>query len=363
MQITEMLDSDWESFKNFAKKNLTSSFVANRTFNEFWFRRKDGTWSIQLAKKNDGTISAINMLIETYGKICKKVSPFTWTSAAYADSEGRKEGIIGLMLFNLHRNLPFIGSACANENSLPINEKLGISIPNFKMRRFIYVHSFKSLKIVKSQYESTVKKHIKFVKYNLDRSIIKKWSKSIPQDINKLWLVFSKKLECCIQKNFTYLVLRYVKSPFQNYDILTFRDKKNNLLGVSIIRFQKTPRGCCSRIVDFMSIPNFEFKIWRETLKECEKKNVLFTDFIVMGTFQDQHLLKAGFQLASVINRFDEIPNLLSPIEHRNWSYTFHISGYLPKKLKGWKYRNKIWFTKGDGDRDWPTPYDIKQNI
>jgi hypothetical protein len=35
----------------------------------------------------------------------------------------------------------------------------------------------------------------------------------------------------------------------------------------------------------------------------------------------------------------------------------------LPKKLKGWKYRNKIWFTKGDGDRDWPTPYDIKQNI
>ena len=35
----------------------------------------------------------------------------------------------------------------------------------------------------------TVKKHIKFEKYNLDRSIIKKWSKSIPQDINKLWLV------------------------------------------------------------------------------------------------------------------------------------------------------------------------------
>ena len=54
------------------------------------------------------------------------------------------------------------------------------------------------------------------------------------------------------------------------------------------------------------------------------------------------------------------MPNLLSPIENRDWSYTFHIGGYLSDLIKK-KYKNQIWFTKGDGDRDWPTPFDLKR--
>ena len=54
------------------------------------------------------------------------------------------------------------------------------------------------------------------------------------------------------------------------------------------------------------------------------------------------------------------VPNLLSPIENRDWSYTFHIGGYLSDLIKK-KYKNQIWFTKGDGDRDWPTPFDLKR--
>ena len=353
-----MKDKDWKSFVDFATKNLVKSFIINRSFNEFWFRRKNGTWSVQLAKKN-GEIVAINMLIETQGKICGTVAPFIWTSTAYANHEARKQGVVGLMLFNVHRNSPLVGSACANKKSLIINNELGSGIPNLKMRRFIYIYNLKCLKIVKKKHQTTIKKNLKFIKYNANKKVLIRWSKNIPNDIEKLWSIFSKNFECCIQKNLNYLNKRYVKSPFQEYDILTFRNKSNSLLGVSIIRFQKTPLGICSRIVDFMSLPTYEFDIWQETLKECESKNSIFTDFIVMGTSQDKHILNAGFQLATKKNNFDEIPNLLSPIEYRKWSYTFHLSGYLPKKLKNWRHGDRIWFTKGDGDRDWPTPYDL----
>ncbi len=91
---------------------------------------------------------------------------------------------------------------------------------------------------------------------------------NIPNDIDNLWKSFSQNLSCSIEKNYNFLNWRYIKSPFQNYDILIFRDHKNKLLGISVIRFQKTKYGICARIVDFMSLPNYEYKIWNQTLKE-----------------------------------------------------------------------------------------------
>ncbi len=96
-------------------------------------------------------------------------------------------------------------------------------------------------------------------------------------------------------------------------------------------------------------------------LKNGEKRYSLYTDFIVVGNNQDKHLLKAEFQLTSKKNKFEEIPNLLSPIDYRQWSYTFHLGGYISRKTQCWKNNNKVWFTKGDGDRDWPTPCNIKE--
>ena len=95
------------------------------------------------------------------------------------------------------------------------------------------------------------------------------------------------------------------------------------------------------------------------TQLECMKKNPLFIDFIVFGTKEDRFLKLSGFVL--IKEKLKEIvPNLLSPIENRDWSYSFHIGGYL-SNLIGKKHKTKVWFTKGDGDRDWPTPYEIKR--
>ena len=45
------------------------------------------------------------------------------------------------------------------------------------------------------------------------------------------------------------------KLLIKNIFFLTFRNKKKNqLLGISVIKFQKTKFGVCARIVDFMSL-------------------------------------------------------------------------------------------------------------
>ena len=68
-----------------------------------------------------------------------------------------------------------------------------------------------------------------------------------------------------------------------------------------------------------------------------------------------------GFKKMNKNNKYYFIPNLMSPLNPRQWSQSFRISGkkILKKRVKN---LNKIWFTKGDGDRDLPTQYDIKKN-
>ena len=60
-------------------------------------------------------------------------------------------------------------------------------------------------------------------------------------------------------------------------------------------------------------------------------------------------------------NIYSKIPNLLSPIEYRHWSPLFYIGGKEINKKLFLNYKN-IWFTKGDGDRDFPTQHDLKND-
>lgn len=35
-----MQDKDWSLFRNFVKKKLVESFIINKHFNEYWFKKK-----------------------------------------------------------------------------------------------------------------------------------------------------------------------------------------------------------------------------------------------------------------------------------------------------------------------------------
>ena len=113
-----------------------------------------------------------------------------------------------------------------------------------------------------------------------------------------------------------------------------------------------------ARIVEFVSIKGYEEHVWKKILIQCELKNVSITDFFVVGKNQNKNLLNIGFKIMKKNNKYYNIPNLLSPLDYRQWSEDFHIGGTILKK-NNYKNFNQIWFTKGDGDRDHPTRYDL----
>ena len=361
MDYHDMTDLDWPLFIGFAQKNFVKSHSIDRVFNEFWFRRTDGSWSIQIAKRDDGSIAAINMMIEAPGRICDVQTPLTWMSTVIAEKDVQATGVGAQLLLHAHRTLPLVGCTCANKNTLPINETLGFDFPGLKMRRFVRVLNEECLQIVKKDSRNKVKETLKPLQYPENTDLDRVWCDIVPDDFEELWGVFSDQFTCFVDKSREYMNHRYIDSPYQDYHLLIIRDQTNKLNGISIVRFQSTPYGKCSRIVDFIARSGSEIDVWLHTLCACFEKKCLYADFIVMGTDQDWSLSEAGFKLANDQNGLEDVPNLLSPIDYRRWSYTFHISGTLPRLLDGWRVNKKIWFTKGDGDRDWPTPLDIAE--
>ena len=352
-----MQDKDWNYFENFIKKNLVSSFIINKEFNKFWFKRKK--WTIFI-KKIKNKVSMINMFIIYNAKFFEKKINLCWTSTGISNHDTKTKGVFGLSMFHLTKIFPIVIMACGNKKSLPINKSLGQSLGSLKLQRFIYSNNLNCQKLIKNNKKKFFKKKIfskKLIQKN--SSLIQKLENKVPKDLNILWNKFSSNISLSIIKNYKYYKWRYEYAPYQKYYFLTFREKKrNNLIGISVIKFQNTKFGICSRIVDFMShSPNTSKQIWQGTILECLKKNSLFIDFIVYGTKEDISLKSSGFIL--IDDELKEIvPNLLSPIESRDWTYSFHIGGYLSNLINK-TYKIKIWFTKGDGDRDWPTPFEL----
>ena len=352
-------DKDWNLFENFSKRNLVKSFISNKKFNKFWFKAR-GRWSIYCIKIKN-SLALINMFLVFKALYRGKSINLCWTSTAAIDKKFNMKTLFGFTMLNLIKKFPIVIMSCGNKHSMPLNKSLGYTIGKLDLRRFILIHNINCLQLVKSKYHNKLKKFIYTeIKNKSYQNINKSLSKKVPKDLNNLWEKFSKNFDLCISKNYNYFKWRYEKAPFQKYNFLQFRNKNGLLIGITVIRFQETKAGICTRIVDFMSYNNsYSRSIWEGTIEECIANNSLYSDFIVYGSFEDRNLISSGFNLVRKSNCFSKIPNLLSPLEHRDWSYSFHIGGnhMYKKRLKS---KNKVWFTKGDGDRDWPTPYDIK---
>jgi hypothetical protein len=231
-----------------------------------------------------------------------------------------------------------------------------VDVNGLKLRRFICVLLDDCLKITKKESQCKVKRIIYKKPENIGR-YTSKWVKHIPDEFTDIWTDFSKDFSCTVNRDVDYMKHRYITSPYCDYDILTINSPIGKLCGLAVIRLQDTSHGKCARIVDFVSISGCDIDVWRCILLSCLEKKCLFVDFFIMGTSQDKNLLESGFMLETDSNFLKGIPNLLSPIDYRSWTYTFHIGGYLLKELgTEWCDGKKVWFTKGDGDRDWPTP-------
>jgi hypothetical protein len=356
LNISYLQKSEWPKLKKFIKNYISNNIIEKKIFTKYWFLKDNKNWQIQIAKNELNQIESINFFIKNKVKFFKKNINAVFTSLAYSKFDKRKKGTIGKILFLLHRKHNLVFSLCGNENSLPINNLLGKKIPNLSFDRFIYVHSNKCFRIIKKKYHHKIKLNFKNIKNNNNIDIFE--TSTIPKNIDNLWKKFSLDIDICIIKNYNYLVWRYVKCPFQNYQFFIFKNN-NNLLGLIVIKFQNTPYGKCARIVDIIVDKKYLESILGKMLLECSNRNVLYTDFFHVGKIYESYFIKSGFKYCTSKNYLNKIPNLLSPIDAREWTNSFHIGGILIHDKKVKLNSNRIWFTKGDGDRDWPTLNDI----
>ena len=359
MTISELTNSDLKNFISFCKKNLPKSFIYELNFLNYWFKDKKHNWSIDIVKNKKKKILSINIRIINEAIYKKKIIPMVWTSTAFTSSQINKDPYIGLILYQIHKNNKIVGSVSPNSHSIKLNKQLGRNINGIKLQRYIFIHNHEFRKlIIKSKQNLFNKfKTIKIKKTKLDFK--SKWIKHIPIEYNKLWKKFSSRFDLCTNKDYKFIKKRYLDNPFQKYDFLKVTDSNNKLVGLSIIRFQTFKKIKFARIIEFISLKKYDKFVWNEIIYNCQISGATISDFFVIGNNQNQNLTDLGFKKMKNYNKFYHIPNLLSPLSYRHWNENFHIGGNKINR-DNIKTLKNIWFTKGDGDRDHPTRYDLK---
>ena len=179
----------------------------------------------------------------------------------------------------------------------------------------------------------------------------------IPSDYLDLWNSVKINFDFIINKTSDYLKWRYIDSPFLDYDILEIRTGKK-LIALIITRIQSTHIGSALRVLDIIVEKKHASNIVKEIGKFASYNNYIFVDFFVIGSFFNESFKDAGFYNSDDDDVTNNVPNLLSPVDCRQWSNSFNVGGLMMNDIK-FSNPERILFTKGDGDRDWPTSYDI----
>ena len=150
-----MQNKDWSLFEAFAKKNLVKSFIINKRFNKFWFKKK--RWSI-LIKKTKNQIQMLNMFKIFKAKFFKKKINLCWASTAMTSPNYNSAGIFGLSMFHLSKIFPILLMSCGNKTGYQLTN-LWVQVYNPNLRRFIFSNNIKCIQMIKLIKENYSKKN------------------------------------------------------------------------------------------------------------------------------------------------------------------------------------------------------------
>lgn len=357
MKSLQLSDNHWPDFVAFGDKHFGISHIRDRRFNEHWFRdRATGRWTARVLVADDQRVVGIMMLIVVRAKFDDQIVPFAWISTGAVEGFETRAGAGAGLYFWAYKSFPIVGAMSGNENSIPINALLGDDIKGVSMRRFIYIHHHKALDLCLTKDKPSTKYVRSAHNVDLRACLSYLWVDDIPDDYEELWDRFRAKFSLIIERDRQYMIWRYVDAPYINYKLVAMR-YEGILKAFIALRFESTPVGYVCRVVDFIADDDRASEVWRCLLEMVEDEGVILTDFMVIGSSQDSYLLDAGFFEADRQSGLDKIPVLLSPVEHRSWTNTFHIGGHLAKNDQNWRQAQAIYFTKSDSDRDWPTAY------
>ena len=353
-------DGDWEQFQSFAHKHFGTSHNDDRRFNEYWFKDQSRSeWTAAVLEEPERGLAGVLMILLMPAWFAGKPVRMAWISTGVVDPAARARGAGASLFLWVYRTFPLVGALSGNEFSLPINSLMGLDIPGVAMRRFVRLHDARALDLCQADGRARAAAC-------LDRevaaagAVTARYIASPPPDLADLWTRMRARFHCTTERSAEHFIRRYAKAPYVAYRFLEMR-RGERLCAFAVLRFAATPAGPVCRIVDYMADPDASADSWQAIARQVAADGAIFSDFFVIGTAEDKALAEAGFQPADSSTGLDAVPHLLSPVEHRQWSNTFHMGGRLAKADQSWRHPDRVYFTKGDSDRDWATPYDVAQ--
>ena len=256
----------------------------------------------------------------------------------------------------IYNKFPLVGALSGNALSGPINSLLGHDIPGVSMQRHIAVHDERTREVMPGDFDGDLS--VKLHPATTPQGVTWDWESDVPADFQHLWEEFQRTGIFTTDRTDEYYRWRIATAPFVDYRFISVR-RDGAIIGFAVIRFQETPAGTACRIVEFISHPSDASDGFQAIAAACAAEGALFSDFHVIGDVYDTALSAARYSRPESDPVFDAIPNLLSPVDHRKWTNTFNIGGRLARKNQDWRRSDRVYFTKADSDRDWPTKYEL----
>ncbi len=359
MKLVPFFDADWDRFVAFAAGNIGNSPPVDRRFFEHFFRSDEsGIWSGRILESDDGDFEGVAFLIEVPAKFGDAPAQIAWPSVLFASPKAQAVGGGAQLAFWYYRNLPFVPSIGGTVKGNMIKDRLSLRTEGIDLERFILVLSPRAAELAPPECRQAVTDGVYAGGGSAAPGLRATWSDGIPADYEHVWRNFRRKFMFTTERSPAYLRWRYVDAPLLSYKFLAVHDDRG-LVGLAVTRVQKTPAGPVCRIVDFVCEPDRAVEAWRAVVGELAEEDFLFADFFVVGTAFHTALAEASFHRCDGKVGIGGLPNLLSPPEHRDWNYTFHVGGTVAMRDHSWRRPDAVYFTKGDSDRDWPTMHDI----
>jgi len=356
-QLKQISENDWPELQRFLLNVVPSGHISNYDFNKHWFGRHDGNWSgfLVVDTEYDDHIVGIMMVIEVPVLLFNLEKKMGWISTGAVDETVRSTAVGPQLYFRIYKHYDVVGALSGNSNSLPINSLLGNSILDLTMVRYLFVNRKEVSALVNTDDIIPINSYDKLREkdnYNITEQ------NSLPNGYSELWGKVKNNFDVVINKTAEYLEWRYIESPIIRYKILVI-NRNEQLVAVSVVRIQETFAGNVLRVLELI-VDDCDIASALSLVSQYSIDiGCIFTDFFVIGHYYNDALNDIGYLSSIKDKEVELIPHLLSPVEHRRWSNTFHLGGNSISDNCKWNDPRRILFTKGDSDRDWPTEYDV----
>ncbi len=360
MKLRPILDGDWPRLQDFVRRHFGFSHIPDRRFHEHWFRNpfaaEGEPWGGRLLERADGSLAGALMVIVLPAWFAGRETRLGYLSTGVVEADARKAGQGAALYLWAYRAYPLVLAMAGNELSAPLNALMGRDIPGVAMRRFLRLNRPEALALCPPGEAGRVSV-LPAPPPAPARGLSADWVDRAPDDYEPLWCEVRAGLSCALDKTAAYLRWR-CGAPYTDYRMLAVRSA-GRLTGLAVCRYQETPAGQVARVTEMVARPGDAADVWAAIADAT--RDAVMADFLVVGTIHDTALAGGGFREATADNGLDRLPHLLAPVEHRQWTSVFTLGGPLALADQSWRSAGAVYFTKGDGDRDWPTLWDLER--